>query len=149
MVLEKELEQMKKSSVEIQLCCDVLMMTTFSGIPDVKKRRKRGFLDVGRCAGIVCVGKEVFPMQAMSTRSSASGVAFSMPYQHGVGKASPDAFLLTPFSRRLSPDAFLPIWCHDIGREQDANKPLLKTVFQVMTRLFNPHKTTLMFVIRD
>jgi hypothetical protein len=22
-------------------------------------------------------------------------------------------------------------WCHDIGREQAANKPLLKTVFQV------------------
>uniref|UniRef100_A0A9I9EEQ1 Uncharacterized protein n=1 Tax=Cucumis melo TaxID=3656 RepID=A0A9I9EEQ1_CUCME len=40
-------------------------------------------------------------------------------------------------------------WCHDIGREQAANKPLLKTVFQVMMRLFSPHKTTLMFVIRD
>ncbi|CAI9263493.1 unnamed protein product [Lactuca saligna] len=40
-------------------------------------------------------------------------------------------------------------WCHDIGREQAANKPLLKTVFQVMLRLFSPRKTTLMFVIRD
>ncbi|XP_022723301.1 protein ROOT HAIR DEFECTIVE 3 homolog 2-like isoform X3 [Durio zibethinus] len=40
-------------------------------------------------------------------------------------------------------------WCHDIGREQAANKPLLKTVFQVMTRLFSPRKTTLLFVIRD
>ncbi|KAL6491730.1 Cell wall protein rhd3 [Orobanche gracilis] len=40
-------------------------------------------------------------------------------------------------------------WCHDIGREQAANKPLLKTVFQVMMRLFSPRKTTLMFVIRD
>ncbi|KAL6996332.1 Cell wall protein rhd3 [Sarracenia purpurea var. burkii] len=39
--------------------------------------------------------------------------------------------------------------CHDIGREQAANKPLLKTVFQVMMRLFSPRKTTLMFVIRD
>ncbi|CAN1827186.1 Protein ROOT HAIR DEFECTIVE 3 homolog 1 [Linum perenne] len=29
------------------------------------------------------------------------------------------------------------------------NKPLLKTVFQVMLRLFSPRKTTLMFVIRD
>uniref|UniRef100_A0A9I9EDY2 Uncharacterized protein n=1 Tax=Cucumis melo TaxID=3656 RepID=A0A9I9EDY2_CUCME len=38
------------------------------------------------------------------------------------------------------------MWCHDIGREQAANKPLLKTV---MMRLFSPHKTTLMFVIRD
>ncbi|KAL2534061.1 Protein ROOT HAIR DEFECTIVE 31 [Abeliophyllum distichum] len=39
--------------------------------------------------------------------------------------------------------------CHDIGREQAANKPLLKTVFQVMMRLFSPRKTTLLFVIRD
>ncbi|CAN1221474.1 Protein ROOT HAIR DEFECTIVE 3 homolog 2 [Linum grandiflorum] len=29
------------------------------------------------------------------------------------------------------------------------NKPLLKTVFQVMMRLFSPRKTTLLFVIRD
>ncbi|KAF9588914.1 hypothetical protein IFM89_017593 [Coptis chinensis] len=41
------------------------------------------------------------------------------------------------------------MWCHDIGREHAANKPLLKTVFQVMTRLFSPRKTTLLFVIRD
>ncbi|XP_027770468.1 protein ROOT HAIR DEFECTIVE 3 homolog 2-like isoform X5 [Solanum pennellii] len=41
------------------------------------------------------------------------------------------------------------MWCHDIGREQAANRPLLKTVFQVMMRLFSPRKTTLLFVIRD
>ncbi len=41
------------------------------------------------------------------------------------------------------------MWCHDIGREQAANKPLLKTVFQVMMRLFSPRKTTLTFFIRD
>ncbi|KAA3479113.1 protein ROOT HAIR DEFECTIVE 3-like protein 2-like [Gossypium australe] len=37
------------------------------------------------------------------------------------------------------------------GRERGeaANKPLLKTVFQVMMRLFSPRKTTLLFVIRD
>ncbi|CAN1810158.1 Protein ROOT HAIR DEFECTIVE 3 homolog 2 [Linum perenne] len=29
------------------------------------------------------------------------------------------------------------------------NKPLLKTVFQVMMRLFSPRKTTMLFVIRD
>ncbi|KAE8734346.1 Protein ROOT HAIR DEFECTIVE 3-like protein 2 [Hibiscus syriacus] len=40
-------------------------------------------------------------------------------------------------------------WCHDIGREQAANKPLLKTVFQVMMKLFSPRKTTLLFIIRD
>ncbi|MCH87157.1 ROOT HAIR defective 3 GTP-binding family protein, partial [Trifolium medium] len=40
-------------------------------------------------------------------------------------------------------------WCHDIGREQAANKPLLRTVFQVMMRLFTPRRTTLLFVIRD
>ncbi|KAJ8544679.1 hypothetical protein K7X08_017262 [Anisodus acutangulus] len=41
------------------------------------------------------------------------------------------------------------MWCHDIGREQASNKPLLKTVFQVMMRLFSSRKTTLLFVIRD
>ncbi|XP_068335752.1 protein ROOT HAIR DEFECTIVE 3-like isoform X2 [Pyrus communis] len=41
------------------------------------------------------------------------------------------------------------MWCHDIGREQAANKPLIRTVFEVMMRLFSPRKTTLMFVIRD
>jgi len=41
------------------------------------------------------------------------------------------------------------MWCHDIGREQATNKPLLKIVFQVMMRLFSPRKTTLLFVIRD
>ncbi|KAJ8466563.1 hypothetical protein OPV22_029115 [Ensete ventricosum] len=36
-----------------------------------------------------------------------------------------------------------------IGREQAANKPLLKTIFKVMMRLFSPRKTALLFVIRD
>jgi hypothetical protein len=67
-------------------------------------------------------------------------------------------------------------WCHDIGREQAANRPLLKTIFevksvgvrhevlilsnnaiflmsyifsQVLMRLFSPRKTTLLLVIRD
>ncbi|KAJ7969261.1 Protein ROOT HAIR DEFECTIVE 3-like [Quillaja saponaria] len=44
---------------------------------------------------------------------------------------------------------FIYRWCHDIGREHAANKPLLKTVFQVMMRLFSPRKTTLLIVIRD
>ncbi|KAK2394523.1 Root hair defective 3 GTP-binding protein (RHD3) [Trifolium repens] len=44
---------------------------------------------------------------------------------------------------------FIDRWCHDIGREQAANIPLLRTVFQVMIRLFSPRKTTLLFVIRD
>ncbi|RWW12500.1 hypothetical protein GW17_00023829 [Ensete ventricosum] len=41
------------------------------------------------------------------------------------------------------------MWCHDIGREHAANRPLLKMVFQAMMRLFSPRKTTLLFVIRD
>ncbi|GJN13225.1 hypothetical protein PR202_ga31572 [Eleusine coracana subsp. coracana] len=49
----------------------------------------------------------------------------------------------------LSDIVLINMWCHDIGREQAANKPLLKTVFQVMMRLFSPRKTTLLFVIRD
>ncbi|KAG4182973.1 hypothetical protein ERO13_A09G080300v2 [Gossypium hirsutum] len=53
------------------------------------------------------------------------------------------------FALAVSDIVLINMWCHDIGREQAANKPLLKTVFQVMMRLFSPRKTTLMFVIRD
>ncbi|KAK4349858.1 hypothetical protein RND71_029171 [Anisodus tanguticus] len=53
------------------------------------------------------------------------------------------------FALAVSDIMLINMWCHDIGREQAANKPLLKTVFQVMMRLFSPRKTTLMFVIRD
>ncbi|KAL2462644.1 Protein ROOT HAIR DEFECTIVE 3 [Forsythia ovata] len=53
------------------------------------------------------------------------------------------------FGLAVSDIVLINMWCHDIGREQAANKPLLKTVFQVMMRLFSPRKTTLMFVIRD
>ena len=42
------------------------------------------------------------------------------------------------------------IWCHDIGREHGAGKPLLRTVIQVNLKLFRPERrTTLAFVIRD
>ena len=69
------------------------------------------------------------------------------------------------------------MWCHDIGREHGAGKPLLKTVrrrvadartrrsrslrldtrlasarrqvFQVNLKLFSPRRTVLVFVIRD
>ncbi|PON67730.1 RHD3/Sey [Parasponia andersonii] len=53
------------------------------------------------------------------------------------------------FALAVSDIVLINMWCHDIGREHAANKPLLKTVFQVMMRLFSPHKTTLLFVIRD
>ncbi|GJU13269.1 root hair defective 3-like protein [Tanacetum coccineum] len=53
------------------------------------------------------------------------------------------------FALSISDIVLINMWCHDIGRVQAANKPLLKTVFQVMLRLFSPRKTTLMFVIRD
>ncbi|KAE8659562.1 Protein ROOT HAIR DEFECTIVE 3-like protein 2 [Hibiscus syriacus] len=53
------------------------------------------------------------------------------------------------FALAVSDIVLINMWCHDIGREQAANKPLLKTVFQMMMRLFSPRKTTLMFVIRD
>lgn len=53
------------------------------------------------------------------------------------------------FALAVSDIVLINLWCHDIGREQAANKPLLKTVFQVMMRLFSPRKTTLLFVIRD
>ena len=41
------------------------------------------------------------------------------------------------------------MWCNDIGREVASGKPLLKTIFQVNLKVFNPRKTTLLFVIRD
>ncbi|RWR72594.1 protein ROOT HAIR DEFECTIVE 3-like protein [Cinnamomum micranthum f. kanehirae] len=53
------------------------------------------------------------------------------------------------FALAISDIVLINMWCHDIGREQAANKPLLKTVFQVMMRLFSPRRTTLLFVIRD
>ncbi|KAJ6815837.1 protein ROOT HAIR DEFECTIVE 3-like [Iris pallida] len=53
------------------------------------------------------------------------------------------------FALAVSDIVLINMWCHDIGREQAANKPLLKTVFQAMMRLFSPRKTTLLFVIRD
>ncbi|CAA6667202.1 unnamed protein product [Spirodela intermedia] len=53
------------------------------------------------------------------------------------------------FALAISDIVLINMWCHDIGREHAANKPLLKTVFQVMMRLFSPRKTTLVFVIRD
>ncbi|KAF5736246.1 protein ROOT HAIR DEFECTIVE 3 2 [Tripterygium wilfordii] len=53
------------------------------------------------------------------------------------------------FALAVADIVLINMWCHDIGREQAANKPLLKTVFQVMMRLFSPRKTKLLFVIRD
>ncbi|KAK4491519.1 hypothetical protein RD792_002270 [Penstemon davidsonii] len=53
------------------------------------------------------------------------------------------------FALAVADIVLINMWCHDIGREQAANRPLLKTVFQVMMRLFSPRKTTLLFVIRD
>ncbi|KAG4195941.1 hypothetical protein ERO13_A06G140366v2 [Gossypium hirsutum] len=53
------------------------------------------------------------------------------------------------FALAIADIVLINMWCHDIGREQAANKPLLKTVFQVMMRLFSPRKTTQLFVVRD
>ncbi|KAF5472111.1 hypothetical protein F2P56_008851 [Juglans regia] len=53
------------------------------------------------------------------------------------------------FALAISDIVLINMWCHDIGREQAANRPLLKIVFQVMMRLFSLRKTTLLFVIRD
>ena len=76
---------------------------------------KRGIPDTARCVDIRCIGKEVFPMPPLSTRILASGEAFPTPYQHGVGKASPVAFLPTYFS--FSPTFFgvgsTPVSCSE------------------------------------
>ncbi|GAB2222253.1 hypothetical protein Drorol1_Dr00013460 [Drosera rotundifolia] len=47
------------------------------------------------------------------------------------------------FALAVSDIVLINMWCHDIGPEQAANKPLLKTVFQVMMRLFSPRKSIL------
>lgn len=45
------------------------------------------------------------------------------------------------------------MWAKDVGRETGAGKPLLRTIFQVNLRLFQPspqgHKTVLLFAFRD
>lgn len=45
------------------------------------------------------------------------------------------------------------MWAKDVGRESGAGKPLLKTIFQVNLKLFQPspgaRRTVLMFVFRD
>ncbi|GMH34197.1 hypothetical protein BSKO_02031 [Bryopsis sp. KO-2023] len=57
------------------------------------------------------------------------------------------------FALAVSDIVMINIWCHDIGREHGAGKPLMKTVFQVNLKLFTPspnrRKTVLVFVIRD
>ncbi|XVE96995.1 hypothetical protein REPUB_Repub02eG0272300 [Reevesia pubescens] len=41
------------------------------------------------------------------------------------------------------------MWCHDVGRERAANKPLLRKVFQVMLNIIGAPKIKLLFVLRD
>jgi protein SEY1 len=45
------------------------------------------------------------------------------------------------------------MWAKDVGRETGAGKPLLRTIFQVNLKLFQPspkrHKTVLLFAFRD
>ncbi|XP_024174233.1 protein ROOT HAIR DEFECTIVE 3 homolog 2 [Rosa chinensis] len=54
------------------------------------------------------------------------------------------------FALAISDILLINMWCIEIGREQAANKPLLRTVFQVMMSLFGPgRKKTLLFVVRD
>ncbi|KAI4354120.1 hypothetical protein L6164_003019 [Bauhinia variegata] len=55
------------------------------------------------------------------------------------------------FALAVADVVLINLWCHDIGREHAACKPLLRAVFQqVMIRFCDkPRKITLMFVIRD
>ncbi|KAG8090254.1 hypothetical protein GUJ93_ZPchr0011g26869 [Zizania palustris] len=53
------------------------------------------------------------------------------------------------FALAVSDIVMINLWCHDIGREHAANRPLLKTIFEVLMRLFSPRRTTLLLVIRD
>ncbi|XVF83672.1 hypothetical protein PTKIN_Ptkin16aG0509200 [Pterospermum kingtungense] len=53
------------------------------------------------------------------------------------------------FALAIADIVIINMWCHEVGREQAANKPLLRTVFQAMMSLFKARKTTLLFVLRD
>mmetsp|Transcript_24742 Transcript_24742/g.29954 ORF Transcript_24742/g.29954 Transcript_24742/m.29954 type:complete len:815 (+) Transcript_24742:16-2460(+) len=53
------------------------------------------------------------------------------------------------FAMSVADVLLVNIWCHDIGREAGAGKPLLKIVMEVQMKLFSPRKTTVLFVIRD
>ncbi|XP_011040350.1 PREDICTED: protein ROOT HAIR DEFECTIVE 3 homolog 2-like [Populus euphratica] len=55
----------------------------------------------------------------------------------------------TLFALAIADTILVNMWCKDIGLEHAACRPLLKLVFQVMKRLFQPRKRTLLFVIRD
>ncbi|GAB2225614.1 hypothetical protein Droror1_Dr00006411 [Drosera rotundifolia] len=53
------------------------------------------------------------------------------------------------FALAVSNIVLINISCKDIGLENAASRPLLRTVFEVMIRLFSPRRVTLMFVLRD
>ncbi|KAJ6417936.1 hypothetical protein OIU84_001339 [Salix udensis] len=53
------------------------------------------------------------------------------------------------FALAIADIVIINMWCHDIGREHAASRPLLKTVFEAMTRSFRSSKTSLLFVLRD
>ncbi|CAL9016166.1 unnamed protein product [Prunus brigantina] len=53
------------------------------------------------------------------------------------------------FALAISDVVIINMWCHDIGRENASNKPLLRTVFEVMMRIHILYKRTLLFVLRD
>ncbi|XP_024159419.1 protein ROOT HAIR DEFECTIVE 3 homolog 1 isoform X3 [Rosa chinensis] len=56
------------------------------------------------------------------------------------------------FALAISDIVLINMWCHDLGREHAANKPLLRTIFEVkvMMHSFDPaRKTTLIFILRD
>ncbi|KAH6776283.1 hypothetical protein C2S52_013844, partial [Perilla frutescens var. hirtella] len=64
----------------------------------------------------------------------------------------------TTFEKQSSVFAFvfadillINMWSRDFGRDHGANRPLLRTIFEVVITMssFTPRKTTLFFVMRD
>jgi len=55
------------------------------------------------------------------------------------------------FAMAVADVLLVNIWCHDIGREAGAGKPLMKTILQVHLKLLQDEgkRTHLVFVIRD
>eukprot|EP00894_Picocystis_sp_ML_P002384 jgi/Pico_ML_1/52901/g3539.t2 len=112
--------------------------------PDGNYRRE-GLETVVRGVGVAQRGLDYALVAIMGPQSSGKstllnalfGTSFrEMNAMHGRKQTTRDVLIVN-------------MWCHDIGRETGAGKPLLRTVMQVNFKLFHPTKTVLLFIIRD
>ncbi|XP_020987830.1 protein ROOT HAIR DEFECTIVE 3 homolog 1 isoform X1 [Arachis duranensis] len=102
---------------------------------DGRSRTTKGIW-IARCAGIE-------PCTLVLDLEGTDGV------EHGEEDDTSFESQSALFALAVSDIVLINMWCHDIGRHNAANRPLLKTIFQVKMKLFTPRKITLLFVIRD